>query len=194
MAVNVPSLTTDDFSFGPGILSLVAITAAGVTGVAEATDFVDVGGVRSGASFSVSRTRLDVFQGSPKALQKTFVTEESAELTVNGIEWNLSQLADALGAGVVSGSGAQDSTTTFKFGGDLNVSDVAAKFVHVMPTGDTITIKLWKAQGAGDLSVTFGDDLHEIPYTMKAQEAGAFGWDALALATTERLFSITIVR
>jgi len=192
MAVNVPSLTTDDFSFGPGILSLVAITSD-VASTPEA-DLVDVGGVRSGASFSVSRTRLDVFQGSPKSLQKTFVTEESAELTVNGIEWNLSQLSDALGAGVVTGTGGAGTTTTFKFGGSLNVTDVAAKFVHVMPSGDTISIRLWKAQGAGDLSVTFGDDLHEIPYTLKATES-ATTWDSgTANGTSERLFSITIVR
>jgi len=191
MAVNVPSLTTDDFSFGPGILSLVAITAT-VSATPEA-DLVDVGGVRSGASFSVTRTRLDVFQGSPRSLQKTFVTEESAELTVNGIEWNLSQLSDALGAGVVTGTGADGTTTTFKFGGDLNVKDVAAKFVHVMPSGDTISIRLWKAQGAGDLSVTFGDDLHEIPYTLKATESAA-SWDSGSNGTSERLFSITIVR
>ncbi len=180
MAVNVPSLNTDDFSFGPGILSIVAITTT-LTATPE-VDLVDVGGVRSGASFSVTRTRLDVFQGSPKALQKTFVTEESAELTVSGIEWNLSQLSDALGAGVVA---TVSATTTFKFGGDLNVKDVAAKFVHVMPSGDTISIRIWKAQGAGDLSVTFGDDLHELPYTFKAQEAtGGFGWDGLTLATS----------
>ena len=191
MAVNVPTLNTDDFSFGPGILSIVAITST-VTVVNETNDLVDVGGVRSGASFSVTRTRLDVFQGSPKSLQKTFVTEEMAELTVSGIEWNLSQLSDALGAGVVA---TVSATTTFKFGGDLNVKDVAAKFVHVMPSGDTISIRLWKAQGAGDLSVTFGDDLHELPYTFKAQEAsGGFGWDGLTLADTERLFQIAIVR
>ena len=192
MAVNVPSLTTDDFSFGPGVLSLVALTVA--VGSTLEADLADVGGVRSGASFSVTRTRLDVFQGSPKSLQKTFVTEESAELTVNGIEWNLSQLSDALGAGVVVGTGAQGATTTYSFGGDLNVKDVAAKFVHVMPSGDTISIRLWKAQGAGDLSVTFGDDLHEIPYTMKALEAGTTGWDGLGLGTEERLFQIAIVR
>ena len=192
MAYNVPTYDTNKLSFGPGVLSLCAITgatlAAGMSTMSDAA-LVDVGAVNSGATFNVTRTRLDVDQGSPKSRIDTFVTAESAQLSVTGIEWNLSNLNLALGAGLVATSGV---TTTFKFGGDLKVLDVAAKFVHITPYGSTISIRLWRAEGMGDLNVTFGDAIHEIPYTFHAIET-ATKWGATALGATQRLFEIEIV-
>jgi hypothetical protein len=188
LAYNVPSYDTQNLSFGPGVLYLCGLTAAGAAGITEG-QLSDVGAVNSGSSFQVTRTRLDVFQGSPKSLIDTFVTQEDAQLSVTGIEWNLSNLALALGAGLVTSSGV---TTTFSFGGDLKVSDVAAKFVHVTPYGTTVTIRLWKAEGMGDLNVSFGDAIHEVPYTFKALES-ATKWGGSALGVTERLFSMELV-
>lgn len=188
MAYNVPSYDTNNLSFGPGILYLCGLTAAGPAGITEGM-LVDVGAVNSGSTFQVTRTRMDVFQGNPKTLIDAFVTQEDATLSVTGIEWNLANLSLALGAGLVTTSGV---TTTFGFGGDLRVSDVAAKFVHVTPYGSTITIRLWKAEGAGDLNVSFGDNIHEVPYTFKALESSV-KWGGVALGTTERLFSMELV-
>lgn len=188
MAYNVPVYDTNKLSFGPGILSLVAITDGGMTTVTNG-DLVDVGAVNSGATFNVTRTRLDVDQGSPKSRIDTFVTAESAQLAVTGIEWNLTNLNLALGAGLVTAAGV---TTTFAFGGDLKVQDVAAKFVHVTPYGSTVTIRLWRSEGMGDLNVTFGDAIHEIPYTFHAIETTQ-SWGGSALGATLRLFEIEIV-
>jgi hypothetical protein len=189
MAVNVPSYDVEKFSFGPGILSLVAITDT--SGVTQESDLVDIGGVRSGGTFNVSRTRLDVNQGSPATLVKTFVTAETATLSVTSIEWDLSNLSLALGAGVVN-EGA--SPEKFGFGGDLNITDCAVKLEHVMPIGWTLTIRLWRAQGQGELNLTFGDDLHEIPYTFNAlQTALAWGDGATgSLTASEQLFRINL--
>lgn len=188
MAYNVPDYDTQNLSFGPGILYICGLTAAGPAGITEGM-LVDVGAVNSGSTFQVTRTRLDVFQGNPKTLIDTFVTQEDCQLSVTGIEWNLSNLALALGAGLVTSAGV---TTTFAFGGDLRVSDVAAKFVHVTPYGSTITIRLWKAEGMGDLNVSFGDNIHEVPYTFKALESST-KWGGAALGTTQRLFSMELV-
>jgi hypothetical protein len=198
VAVNVPSYDKDSFSFGPGVLRVFHLTG-GTNGTApdvtEATDLVDVGGVRSGGTFDVSRTRLDVFQGSPRALATTFVTEETASLTVNGIEWDMTNLSHALGAGTIlvegAGGGVSGISTSLRFGGDLNAKDMAVSLTHVMPAGSTVTVKLWKAQSASDFSVTFGDDLHEIPYTFNAAIVTG-GWDNTTLATNERMFSIVL--
>jgi len=188
MAVNLPAYSTDVFSFGPGVMSLVAYATGEVaTDISEA-GLTDVGGVRSGGSVSIGRTRLDVFQGSPRALATTFVTEESASMTVNGIEWDIPNLANALGAGNVTGT----TDAKLDFGGDLNVKSVAVKFRHQMPSGNTLSVRLWEAQAAGDFSVTFGDDLHEIPYTFNAVAVTGH-WGVSAVANSkERLCQIQL--
>ena len=190
MAVNIPANYEPlNFTFGPGVLSLVALTVNSGT-VTEATDLVEIGGQRSGATFAVTRTRLDVNQGSPITLVKQFVTQEEATLTVNGIEWDLDKLRLALGAGVVVTAGNPD---TFGFGGDLNIVECAAKYVHVMPSGYTLSLRIWRAQGAGELNVTFGDDLHEIPYSFRALQATQ-KWGGTTLGTKEQLFQITLTK
>ena len=190
MAYNVPNYDVNRLSFGPGVLSLLALTAGGSGAVlAGGTNLVDVGAVNSGATFQTTRTRLDVWQGSPKTLIDTFVTQEEATLTVQGIEWNLVNMNLALGAGLVTDTGV---TTTIRFGGDLRVQDVAAKFVHVTPYGWTVTIRLWRAQGTGDLNLSFGDSIHEIPYAFKAAEA-LTQWGGSALGASQRLFEIEVV-
>ena len=187
MAYNVPSYDVNNLSFGPGVLSLLALTAGGPSAIlVGGTNLVDVGAVNSGATFAATRTRLDVMQGSPKVQIDTFVTQEEATLTVQGIEWNLSNLNLALGAGLVTDSGV---TTTFNFGGDLRVQSVAAKFVHVTPYGATVTIRLWNAQGTGDLNLSFGDNIHEFPYSFKAVNSN-YKWGGAALGVSQRLFEI----
>ncbi len=190
MAYNVPSYNVNKFSFGPGVLSLLALTAGGPSSIlVGGSNLVDVGAVNSGATFQATRTRLDVMQGSPKVLVDTFVTQEEATLTVQGIEWNLTNLNLALGAGLVVDSGV---TTTFNFGGDLRVQDVAAKFVHITPYGATVTIRLWRAQGTGELNLSFGDNVHEFPYSFKATNSDN-KWGGAALGASQRLFEIEMV-
>lgn len=188
MAYNMTSYNANKFSFGPAVLYLVGLTAGGVSSVVDPTDFAQVGGVRSGGTFAVTRGRLDVNQGSPATLVKTFVTTEEVTVSMNGIEWDLSNLALALGAGVVD-EGAQPQT--FEFGGDLNLSEVAVKLVHEMPSGYTLTIRVWRAQGNGEVNVTFGDDLHEIPYTFRALVASN-AWGGAALASNKQLFKMSL--
>lgn len=193
MAFNVPgNVDPLKFSFGPGVLYIADIPSASTAAdIVEATHLGAnscVGGVRSGATFNVTRSRLDVFQGSPRALQKTFVVEETANLTVSGIEWNLENISRAIGAGNITGT----TQKTFAFGGSLNVSDVAVKFVHITPAGYTLTIRIWQGQGNGDMTVTFGDDLHEIPYSFNAVDPGNTVWDGTVVGNDERMFQMVL--
>lgn len=178
MAYNVPSYETDNFSFGPGVLYI---------GVAGATPTIDIGGVRAGAEFSVTREILEVRQGSPASLVKQYATREDAMLRISGIEWNLERISEALGAGVATTSASQD---TLEFGGDINIANVALRFVHETPAGHTVTLDLFTAQGVGELTLTFGDELHEMPYSFKALET-LTDWAGSSLASNKRLWKIT---
>lgn len=188
MAYNMTSYNANNFSFGPAVLYLVGLTAGGTSSVSDPSSFSQVGGVRSGGTFNVTRGRLDVNQGSPATLVKTFVTSEEVTVSMNGIEWDLSNLALALGAGVVDEG---SNPKILEFGGDLNLAEVAVKLVHEMPSGYTLTVRVWRAQGNGEVSVTFGDDLHEIPYTFRALTASN-AWGGATLANQKQLFKISL--
>jgi len=182
MAFNVPVFDTGRLSFGPGILYIGkhAPSAAG------GTPTIDIGSVRSGMTLTTTRTRLDVKQGSPATTIKTYVTAEEVRLEITGIEFNLSNLALALGAGVTSVSG---KTEFFGFGGDMDVTDISLKFVHRTPAGATEEIRIWKAQGGGELARAFGDDVHEFPYTFIAVESPV-DWLNQPLPNKQRLYQI----
>lgn len=179
MAFNVPAFTTDDFSFGPGVLFI---------GAAGATPLTDVGAVRSGAEFAVTREILEVRQGSPATVVQNYVLSEEAILRVTGIEWNLSRLKDTLGSGVVTLNPAGEDT--FEFGGSLNLDEVALRFKHELPAGTTVILDIWTAQAMGEFTITFGDDIHEFPYMFKALET-LVDWEGNSLPANKRLFKIT---
>lgn len=177
MAYNIPSYNTDNFSFGPGVLYLGAVGSTPTT---------DVGAVRSGAELTVTREQLVVEQGSPFTKVKTYVVRENVELAVTGIEWNLSHLSIALGAGETTGDA---SVETMEFGGSMLMSQHAIKFVHVMPVGTTVELYVWKAEGNGEMSVTFGDEIHEFPMTWVAQRS-LTDWSGNTLSEKSQLFKI----
>ncbi len=178
MPFNIPSHDADRFSFGPGILFIGAVGSTPTT---------DVGAVRTGAELVINRTVLEARQGSQMNLIRQYVTTENVQLTVNGIEWNIVRLAEALGAGVTTSSGGLD---TLEFGGDINMAEVALSFVHQMPSGATVTVDLWEASPAGEFSINFGEDLHEFPYSFKALDSDT-RWDGTAILGNQRLLRIT---
>ena len=181
MGYNLPTYDTTKLSFGMGILKIAALNTAGNT----TAIITDVGAVKEGATLTITRTKLKAKQGNPQQIIKEFVTEESVVLNVAGMEWNLPNLAKALGGGAVTG------TTSLKLGGDMDMSSVAVLFQHRTPAGDTIHIRLWKANGSGEMSTTFGNDLHNFPYSFEAI-VGASDWSGSALADKEKLMQIYI--
>lgn len=152
------------------------------------TPTIDIGGVRSGAELAITRSVLEVRQGSSQALVKQYVTQEAVQLTVRGIEWNIEHLLKALGTGITSTEGGY---TVLGFGSDINMAEVAVMFKHTLPTGKLLYIDLWKASPAGEITITFGDDLHEFPYVFKALDC-ATEWDGSAISDSRRLMRMRL--
>ncbi|MBA7594676.1 hypothetical protein ES703_01623 [subsurface metagenome] len=173
MGFNVANVVKDNFSFGPGVL--YAGADCGICPPAS----MDIGAVRSGAELTVTREQIIVEQGSPYQMIAKYVVRETVVLTVTGIEWNFDNLQKALGAGVVTAPGGDKR---FRFGGDMGVCSIPIAFRHHTAEGDEIWIKLWCAQGNGEITVTFGDDIHEFPYGFTAVQGtkreSATGLDA----------------
>jgi hypothetical protein len=181
MAYNVPSYDTNKFSIGPGILYI---------GPSGTEPTVDIGAVRSGMSIVTTREKVDVFQGIPATLVKTYALKETGVLTIMGLEWNLNRLSDALGAGSVSSDATND---IFDFGGEMTFTNVTLKFVHTNPEGKVITVKIWTARGNGEVALNFGDDVHEIPFTFDML-LSTTDWNGAALAEGKQLYQVTIQR
>jgi len=179
MSYNVPNYDTSRFSFGPGVLYM---------GAPGSTPLVEVGAIKGNAELSVERKTLDVKQGSPQTLIQQYAIEESVGVKITGIEWNLDNLAYVLGAGLTTGIGSYQEK--FEFGGAMTVNNRALRFVHRMPDGSTIDIHVFKAQGAGKITIPFNEtDTHEFPYEFKALE-GTTDFEGSALAANKKLFKI----
>jgi len=154
MGYNVPVVTQDNFSFGPGILY------AGECGECPVTD---IGAVRSGAELVITREKITVEQGSPYQRICDYVIRETVVLTVTGIEWNFDNLARALGAGIVSsGAGYQ----RLRFGGAMGVCQSSLCFgddIHEFPYGFTAIqpdpLQAW-ALDLHDAGGVLGDEEH----------------------------------
>jgi len=177
--MNTPTYTTKRLSFGPGVLYI---------GAAGATPMTDIGAVKTGATLTITRDKLEVKQGSPESLIKQWVVSETVKLDVVGLEWNLDNLQYAIGAGVISTNGDE---TDFGLGGDMEVTEASLKFVHQMPAGGTVEIDIWKAQSAGELSVSFGNDPHEFPYSFIALDSTT-DWSGSALDSKAKLVKIAL--
>lgn len=160
MGFNVPDLEQDNFSFGPGILYI------GLSGC-QYRPWQDIGAVRSGAELAIVREKITVEQGSPYQRITDYVIRETVTLTVTGIEWDFDNLRAALGAGVLEPD-LPGVMKRFRFGGDMGVCHLPLMFVHHTAEGDDLYIKFWCALGNGEITITFGDDLHEFPYSFTA--------------------------
>jgi len=178
MAVNVPSFDTKKFSFGPGILYL---------GPLGATPTVDVGAVRGDAELEIQRVPLEMKQGSPQTLVKKYAVEENVNIRFTGVEWKLDNLAYALGAGVTSQNGAQE---ILEFGGDIDHTKRAIRFLHLQPDGSTIDVHVFEAEGSGEVTVSLKEtDFHEFPYEFNALE-GTTDFEGAVLAANKKKFKI----
>ena len=156
-------------------------------GALGTTPTVEIGQVKGDAELSVERTRLEVKAGSPQSLIKTYAVEEIIMLKATAIEWNLDNIAYVLGAGVTA---ASDPEETLDFGGDMDTTNRAIRFLHIQPDGSTIDIHLFKAEGAGKLAIALKEtDMHEFPLEFHALEA-TVDFENAALADNKKKFKI----
>ena len=142
----------------------------------------DVGAVRSGMNFAITRDLVDINQGNPATLVKSFVTTESGVLTLTGLQWDFANFAKALGISDPSGD-------TMDLGGALTMRELAIKVVHYTPAGTTYELRIWRARGGGNLTFNFTDDPHEFEYTFNAILATT-DWAGSALSAGAQLFQL----
>ena len=180
---NVPSYTTDRFSFGPGIIYL---------GPVGATPTIDIGAVKGDMELVISRTALEVEQGSPQTLVKQYVIEERVSLKATKIEWNADNLPYFIGAGVTTA--AAGAVDTYHFGGDVNIAERAVRLLHIMPNGATVDIHLYRTQAVGDVSIAIKEtDIHEFPFEFRCLESST-DFTGAATLTNRKLFRIVHTR
>lgn len=184
MAQNMPTIDVKKITLGPGIIKLGAYnpTAAG------GTPSVDVGAVTDNAVITINRTILPVKQGNPRREVVAHTVEEMVSINFTGIEWNLPDVHRVIGGGVTPA--VSGPTTTFNFGGDVGVTELALQYQHQMASGGTATVNLWKCRGDGNAVVTGPpDNHHTVSYTFIGVE-GLSTWTNAALATNAKLCQI----
>lgn len=179
MPLNVPSFNSSNFSFGPGLLFL---------GAAGTTPTVDVGAItEDGIKCTPSNKKKDIFQGNPKLPVYTFSQEQGLQISVTGIEWNVTSLLYGLGSGNTTSSASAD---TLSFGGDPLIDVVAIHVQHKMAVpGHTLNFYVWRAVSDADVELALTHDEHKLPYTWKAQRATT-NWAGATLAYDEQLFQL----
>jgi len=176
MPLNIPSGTTNDISFGPGILYL---------GVAGSTPTTDVGFIsEDGISIEIASEKQEIRQGNPSLVEYVFSTSQDVTVSLTSIEWDFENFALALAAGVTTVSG---SAKTLSWGGDPLVDAVALHVQHQMAvTGNTMNAYVWKAYSETGITVPLGMEEHSFELTFKAMRS-ATDWSGASLPYTEQL-------
>lgn len=179
MPYNVPTVTTNDISFGPAVLYL---------GVAGSTPTVDVGSItEDGVTVEITSEKRTITQGNPKLPIYTFSQAQGVMVRVTGIEWNYENFAAALGAGATTVSGSEE---TFSFGGDPIVTRQAMHIEHYMAqSGNTLNLYVWEAVSESGLSLPLGHDEHSFEMNFQAQRSTT-DWNGSSLPETQQLFKI----
>jgi len=172
--LNVPTVTQNDLSFGPGVVYV---------GPVGSTPSTHLGAVEAGSTLEIRSSVLDVRQGNPSALIKRFNQSQDVGYSCSGLEWDLYVISQALGCGVTSAAGKLD------FGGDPNTAKIALLVQHQTPAGGTIDVRIWEAVGNGEVSLGFGEDSHKFPYRWDAVLADT-DWAGGSLTDKNRYFQI----
>ena len=176
MPYNVPTVTTNDISFGPAVLYM---------GVAGSTPATQVGAIsEDGVSIEITAEKRYISQGNPRIPVYNFTQAQGVMVKVTSIEWNFDNFARALGAGVTTVSGSEE---TFAFGGDPIVTQAALKIEHYMAvSGNTMNCYVWNVTSESGLTVPLGQDEHSFEFSFTALRSTT-DWGGTSLAATQQL-------
>ena len=174
MPYNVPTITTNDISFGPAVLFL---------GPSGTTPSTDVGAIsEDGVAIEMTSEKKVITQGNPKLNVYTFTQAQSVMIKFTSIEWDFQNMARALGAGATNTAGS-----ALKWGGDPLVEQLALHIRHYMAvTGNTMNVYAWKVASDAGVSPTFGADEHSFEYAFYCLRSTT-DWAGGALAETQQL-------
>lgn len=160
MALNKPTGSTNNISFGPAIVKMCAWadTSGGATN--REAFLQDVGYIgEDGVNVELASEKKNIVQGNPQLIEYSFVTTQSVNISFTSIEWDFERFIFALGAGNTSRqSGATGSMTTnsFTFGGNPLNTECQIMLQHKMASsGNTLLLKAWKCQSESGFAIPF---------------------------------------
>ena len=180
---NKPTGTASKYSIGPGRVFL---------GPVGATPSVDVGYVKDDFTITLTRTKVDVRQGSPQILIDQLASAEDMMIEFKGIEWNLDAIARLCGAGATSVSGAD---LVYKLGGSPGFSQMALMYQHRMADGGTMSLDFWKVIGEGQVVISAkAADLHDVQYKFNVMDGGSTDWAGASLVDGQGLIRVRHTR
>tara|TARA_Y100000593_G_scaffold95131_1_gene200487 strand:- start:28642 stop:29217 length:576 start_codon:yes stop_codon:yes gene_type:complete len=187
MAYNLPTVTNNNISFGPGVVKI------GAVGATPSTHIGAIG--EDGVTLEITSEKKYITQGNPKLNQIVFSQTQGAALSFSSLEWNMQIFRKALGAGHVGNSvdSAYGATgETFSFGGDPTPVEVALTVIHSMGVAShTIHLDMWRACSEAGFSIPFGQDEHSFEFKFVAL-ATSTDWAGANLDTNnENLFRIS---
>jgi hypothetical protein len=180
MALNVPTITANKISAGPGRLYL---------GAAGTTPSTDVGAItEDGIAIEATRETVHIRQGNPMHSVYACDKAQDVMISVTGIEWNLvnGPLPVQLGAAATSSSASEDIVS---FGGDPLPDQWAIKIEHQMHSGQTMLVYGWKGVADGGINFSFNHDEHKFPMKFRLQRSST-DWAGAALPSTSQLFRV----
>ena len=179
MPFNVPTVTTSDISFGPAVL---------FAGVSGSTPTAEVGSItEDGISIEVTSEKRSISQGNPRTPVFAFSQAQGVMVKLTGIEWDYTNFARSLGAGVTTSSASEE---TFAFGGDPILTEMALKIQHYMAvSGNTLNVYVWKAVSEAGLTLPLGQDEHQFEFSFMALRATA-DWGGTSLPAREQLIKL----
>ncbi len=172
MALNTPTGSTDNISFGPGKIKLGKWTdltgeVAGSTNITPTTDVGYIG--EDGINLELTSEKRIITQGNPAVATYSFATAQSVMINFTSIEWNFDNFVFALGAGVTTATAALSQT--FGFGGDPLNTECAILIEHEMASsGDSLEVYAWKCQSESGFA---------IPFTAQEEHKFEFGFTVL---------------
>lgn len=195
MPFNLPaSGAAKRVTLGTGVLAVRAWD--GVTPTFGASS--DELGYTRGGTFTFTRTIVDLKQGVPRSKVLQLAVEEEASIQYTGVEWNLDKLRLLMGGQLSGTETAGPFGRILTTGGSMGLVDVACSFRHELPganplsgVGGTLLIDFWRAQGTGEFSVSFGEDIQEIPWSFNAQ-IQTTAWGGAALGSDSQLFRLRL--
>lgn len=177
---NLPTVTTDDLTAGPGRVFL---------GASGATPTVDVGTISEdgGVELTIKNVKVGLRQGNPSVEVHAFNQSQDLSIKFTGMEWNFTNLSYALGAGLTASDGSSEQ---MDFGGDATVDTVAIHARHEMLGGDTMNLYAWQCRGASDeIAIKWGQEYHEFPYEFMLQRVTT-SWGGASLSNNNQLFRL----
>jgi hypothetical protein len=157
---------TTKITLGPITVSWKAYVAGTYT-----SGFTDFGCVsEKGAKFKYKGKELEIACGNQLGVIKRLLTQEEAELEVNGLEFTIENIATALG--IAAADIEDDETNHYKYvfiGGQTANLEWSVKLTSVLSDATTLTIVLYRCNLSRDQKLEFAPDkVMETPLKFKA--------------------------